>query len=148
MDYKSIKYCPNCGKTLEGNPNMCSSSGCSIMPINNGYQYNNQQIPNTKKDKLSLPLLVLSAINLIGVGPFVLYFGILYFLFGGVANISAAKYYGILSSCFAYLFASLVALIVFIINKIKKGKILKLSIIIIICSFIVGYLISLLIWLK
>jgi len=79
-----IKYCPNCGKKNINNGNMCMVCG---LVFNNSNNMPRVVTTPQKKDSSGTFLLALSIINVTFIVPAVLYFGVLYLLFGGLSNV-------------------------------------------------------------
>ena len=140
MNNNMIK-CPNCGKENKNGSYMCMFCGCSLLAQNNIPQSTVVTQPvEPPKDKTSTVLLVISTVNIFTAVPLVFYFGVLWFIFGGLSE-NEVKHITILCICIAYLLASVVAEFVFAINKDKNGEFLKTGIIIIVISAILGFIV-------
>lgn len=101
----------------------------------------NSNIPETatkeKTSTSSIVFLVLSLINFFIIRKWVLTFLVVFALFGALGT-STVGYYTTIYGGFGYIAASTVAPIVFIINIIMKGHILKKCLLVICVSFIIG----------
>lgn len=132
--------CPKCGSNFEGNYCIRCGYNSEVRNIDNNYPIN--QNINSRQSTIQtkdIVFLVLSIINVTTVVPFVAQFGIIWMLFGALGD-SKITYYGLLLSCIGYVFASIVGVIMFIINICLKGRIFKACIITIFISFIVGFI--------
>ena len=94
---------------------------------------------NQAKEKISISSIVLFILSLLNIAvlKFVVAFLAVFIIFGALTS-SDFVYSAVVYGCFGYFAASAIAPIAFIINMVKKGKILKKCLLVIFISFIIG----------
>ena len=128
------KYCSVCGKPLDVKG---ECSYCKLTAMAEEYQKEYQEGEKKETSASAIVLLVLSVVNLLIVFPFVSKFAVIWLLFGAFSG-DANQYYWVLALCCGYMGSSIIGLIGFIVNLVKKGRFLKGAIIIAIVGFALG----------
>ena len=143
---QGILSCPKCGNILYNqNISFCSKCGNNLVNfLNNNSEQNSNNYSNNlnfneqaveKTNKSSIVFLVLSIVNLFIIFPAVGTVAGITFIFGVLTGIP-------LLICCGYFFSSIVAVIAFIVNLVKKGTVLKKCLHAVFVSFCLGTITS------